>query len=179
MKKLMITLIIILLASIANASINPSIWITKDTPFLGGFIDDSPSDLVDIHNDILDRLTPAPGTKPFEYKILDDGRIAGYVTPDGRNGWCSNYAAAVKARLFDSGYTWDRVEYAYCSIYDTKKPDHVVVFVDKEWIMDANKDFIMRPKDYPQRLTVEGINSDELPYIWWAKTEGQWVRAKL
>jgi hypothetical protein len=82
--------------------------IKSQTPFLGGFVDDSPPYLVKIHNDILDRLIPVPGTASFEHTVLGNGEIAGYITPDGRKGWCSNYAAAVKEELFKAGASgWD------------------------------------------------------------------------
>lgn len=173
----------VFIASLAHASINPTTWITKDTPFLGEFVDDSPQDLYGIHCDIKGKMAPVLGTKKWEYRKLDNGKIAGYVDAKGFSGWCTNYSVAVKKALLERGYRWDQVKYALCSVYDEEKPDHVTVLVtveDKEqWVMDSRQDFVMRPWEFPQKLTTAGVRTGDAPYIWWVQAEGKWIRVKI
>ena len=148
--------------------------VSSETPFFGAFVDDTPNDLSEIHNSVYGAMKAVPGTTRWELTYLDDGRIAGCINESGFKGWCSNYAVAVRAELIKAGYEPEQIKYVHCSIFDTEKPDHVVVTLDDTWVFDAAQDFVMRLGEYPDKW-VNGVP----PYIWWIQTEGKWVRTKL
>lgn len=147
--------------------------ITPKTPFLGEFADDTPKGLYPIHATTLGRMTPTPGTEIFEFTVLPNGKIAGRVNADGDEAWCTNYAAAVRSALIKAGYREKQIAYGFCSVFDTTKPDHVVVILtldngDRK-IFDNRMDFVMRPDEYPKTLTPEGIRRGQIAYLWWAR----------
>ena len=170
MKKLVILFMVIMLTGCS--------CITPETPFFGGFIDDTPKDLAAIHNNLIENMVPTEGIKRGDV-CWADGKLL--VHP---GGGCTNYVNAVRSKLLEAGYRWDQIEYLHCSIYDTKQPDHVVLQLttsNGKRIFDSRFAFVQRPGDYSTRWTGGSGPGLEItpmvaPYIWWAWAEDKWTR---
>jgi hypothetical protein len=148
----------------------PSSWAEHNPSFFQSFKDNIPADIQRIHRELKEQMIKSPGTKRWTAQYNSEGRLL--VHP---GGGCSNFVTAAKMRLMAIGYRISQLKTILCSIFDTKKPDHVFLVVTNKYghcyALDSAKEYA------EEVFQLAGLKSNrkfhdgrKIPYIFWAKT---------